>query len=85
VKNIFNVQLSSEEADQKVARFISVALMILLWIGAIAGFILLLESAKRNPERWNNKDFVCLAMFLIPIALIPIQLVRYFRKKPGQK
>jgi len=59
--------------------------MLLLWVGVIIGFVSLLKDAIHNSEAWNKKDFVCLSMFFVPIALIPIQLVRYIRKNPKQE
>ena len=76
-----NFQISSSETDRKIARPASVIFMALAWLG-MAGllfYILLLRHSEYYP--FTIWDLILIGLFLVPLVLIPIQIVRYFRQK----
>jgi membrane protein YdbS with pleckstrin-like domain len=79
MKKPFNVQLSSPEADRKVAWWASVSFMILAWLFVAACLALWVIAMLKH--RWGILPFTVLAFLIVPLVLIPIQLIRYFREK----
>jgi membrane protein YdbS with pleckstrin-like domain len=79
MKKPFNMQLSSPEADRKVAWWASVSLMILAWLFIAACLALWVIAMSKH--RWGFLPFIVLACLIVPLVLIPIQLIRYFREK----
>jgi hypothetical protein len=70
----------SPEIDRKIARPGSIIFMILAWLGMLALLIywFVLFSAAIFLYVWFD---VLFALFLVPLILIPVQVVRYFRQK----
>ena len=78
-----NIQLSSPETDRKIARPLSILFMSVAWL-SLAGLLWWILAASRLPDKefhWTKFDFIVIAIFLVPLVLIPVQLVRYFRGK----
>lgn len=78
-----DIQLSTPETDRKIARPASIIFMGVAWL-FLAGLLpwILLKSRLSDREfHWTRYDFIVIAIFLVPLVLIPIQLIRYFRGK----
>jgi hypothetical protein len=78
-----NIQLSSPERDRKVSRLLSIVFMSVAWL-FLAGLRTWILATSRLPDKkfhWTKFDFIVISVFLVPLVLIPIQLVRYFRGK----
>jgi len=76
-----NIQNSSPEPDRKIARPASIIFMSLAWFG-MAALLIYLFVLWPTPVIFLYIWFdVLLALFLVPLVLIPIQVVRYFMQK----
>ena len=76
-----NIRIPSPETDRRIARPASIVFMIMAWLGMAA---LLVDMFVLWPTPaiflypWFSVLFV---LFLVPLVLIPVQVVRYFRQK----
>jgi len=76
------VQLSSPEADRKIAGPASVIFMSVAWLFLTACLIwLLVGSFGAEKGSWSPLMFLIVGVLGLCVALIPVQLVRYFRSR----
>jgi len=76
-----NIQLSSPETDRKIARPASIIFMSVAWL-AFAGLLTWTLFSWKHSEHIHWGIFAgWVGFLLVPLLLIPIQLVRYFREK----
>lgn len=76
-----NIQISSPETDRKIARPGSIIFMCAAWLfmaGLLSWIICQWHDWAMFLDVWLD---ILFALFLVPLVLIPIQVVRYFRQK----
>lgn len=75
------MQICSPEKSRQVARLGSIVFMSLAWLG-MAAFLIYWFVLWPTPALFLYVWFdVLLALFIVPLVLIPIQVVRYIRGK----
>jgi hypothetical protein len=80
VKDISDIQLTSERTDWRVARLASVVFMMAAWLFVAALFVFLLVGRPLDIQRRETEDLVVYCVLLLMLAVIPIHLWRYFRQ-----
>lgn len=76
-----NVQISSPETDRKIARPASIIFMSIAWLALAAALIWAFRHGHSDGSDWNAVEMIIAGVLLVALVLIPIQLLRYFRKK----
>jgi len=74
----------SPEKDRKIAFWCSVVFMVLAWLFLAAGWawIVVWNLLSHNFTSIEWEGYCMLAVYLFVVITIPVQLMRYFRKKP---
>ncbi len=75
--------IPSAGADRKISRWGSVGFMVLAWLFLAALWIWIVVRAWRQSYigSWGFGAYFLLGLYFFVLAMIPVQVVRYFRIK----
>jgi hypothetical protein len=81
MKKIQNTNVSSEKTNGKATLWVSIIIMVLVWLVLAAFLTLILLEAIALLVAWNLLSLAFVGfLFVIVVYLVPLQLIRYIRK-----